>query len=380
MLDGIVVEHRNRGALRAGRARQEAEQGQQEELTLEVFDSLEHAPAQWSELAERAGNVFSTPEWASVWWRHFGAGRPLALHACRDRGGGLAAVLPLYLARRLPLRVLRFIGHGPADQLGPVCDPTAVGQVSAVLRSALARRALPWDLFIGDRLPGGRDWPTLIGGKSLRQEPSPVLEIEGATWEQFLATRSANFREQARRRERKLAREHEVTFRLADRSSLESDLDTLLSLHDMRWGGGSPAFVDRLEAFHREFADVALERGWLRLWMLEVDGSPVAAWHGFRFGGFDSYYQSGRDPGWDRYRVGFVLLVHTIREAFHDGMREYRLLRGGEEYKDRFATRDQGVETVTATRGLGRPGYAIGAAAQRAIPYRLRRRLAGLTE
>ena len=87
MLDRIAVEHRNRGAVSAER-RQEAEQGQQEELTLEVFDSLEHAPAQWSELAERAGNVFSTPEWASVWWRHFGAGRPLALHACRDNARG----------------------------------------------------------------------------------------------------------------------------------------------------------------------------------------------------------------------------------------------------------------------------------------------------
>jgi CelD/BcsL family acetyltransferase involved in cellulose biosynthesis len=42
-----------------------------------------------------------------------------------------------------------------------------------------------------------------------------------------------------------------------------------------------------------------------------------------------------------------VLVAHTLREAIADGMSEYRFLRGDERYKDRFATRDPGVETVT---------------------------------
>lgn len=39
-------------------------------------------------------------------------------------------------------------------------------------------------------------------------------------------------------------------------------------------------------------------------------------------------------------------MTHTMREAFTDGMREYRLLLGSEAYKDRFATEDQEVETL----------------------------------
>ena len=105
-------------------------------------------------------------------------------------------------------------------------------------------------------------------------------------------------------------------------------------------------------SFHREFARCAFERGWLRLWFLEIDGDPVAAWYGFRFGEAESYYQSGRDPAWDRSSVGLVLLAHTIREAMGDGMREYRLLRGGESYKDRFATADPGLQTVARPRGV----------------------------
>jgi hypothetical protein len=44
--------------------------------------------------------------------------------------------------------------------------------------------------------------------------------------------------------------------------------------------------------------------------------------------GVESFYQAGRDPRYDRFKVGAAILEHSIREAFQDRMREYRLLRG----------------------------------------------------
>src|SRR5919206_411850 len=49
---------------------------------------------------------------AETWWEYFGAGRRLLTVGCRDSRGELIAILPLYLWRRLPLRVLRFLGNG----------------------------------------------------------------------------------------------------------------------------------------------------------------------------------------------------------------------------------------------------------------------------
>ena len=69
---------------------------------------------------------------------------------------------------------------------------------------------------------------------------------------------------------------------------------------------------------------------------------PVAALYGFRFAGAESAYQSGRDPAFGQQPVGFVLLAHAVREALTDGMYEFRLLRGGAPYKERFATSDPG--------------------------------------
>src|SRR5207253_3308893 len=123
-----------------------------------------------------------------------------------------------------------------------------------------------------------------------------------------------------------------------------------------------------------EFLSRAAGRGWLRLWFLEVEGRAVAAWLGFRFAGAASYYQAGRDPAWDRYAVGFVLLVHTMRAALEEGCSEYRFLRGGEEFKYRFATDDPGLETFALARG---PAARAAVAAAAAAPRDAVRRLAG---
>ena len=161
--------------------------------------------------------------------------------------------------------------------------------------------------------------------------PSPTLVLTPFdTWDDYLATRSSNFRQDLRRKERKLQRDHELSFRLtADRSRLDRDVDTFFSLHSDRWATGSSLLETSRIAFHREFAGVAFDRGWLRLWFLEIDGDPVAAWYGFRYDGIETYYQAGRALAHTDGSLGVVLLAHTIREALADGIEEYRLGPGG---------------------------------------------------
>jgi CelD/BcsL family acetyltransferase involved in cellulose biosynthesis len=345
------------------------------ELSLERIDDLASVRDEWTALAERAGNPFATFEWADAWWRVYGGERALHVTACRDADGKLVGLLPLYLATNRPVRTLRFLGHGPADQLGPVCAPEDRTAVAAALQRLLTEELRAWDLLLAERLAPSEGWAGLIGGRVVHREESPTLLTGGRSFDEFLASRSRNFREQVRRRDRKLRREHEVDIRLATSETLDADLDMLFRLHEARWSDdGSGALRGERERFHRDFARRALDRGWLRLWVLEADGAPRAAWYGFRFAQADMYYQSGRDPEWERESVGFVLLCHTIGLAFDDGMLEYRLLRGGEEYKGRFASDDPGLETVALARGVRGRGALLAARAARSMPAGARRR------
>jgi CelD/BcsL family acetyltransferase involved in cellulose biosynthesis len=336
-------------------------------LRIEPIDRLESIKTEWSDLAESSNNIFAAWEWTSLWWSHFGRGRELAVAAALDDSDRISAVLPLYFWIKRPGRVLRFLGHGVSDQLGPICHPNALAAATGALVTYLEASGRRWDVFLAEHLPSDEDWPDALGATPLRRESNPVLHNDGRGWDGFLASRSSNFRQQVGRRERNLHRRHEVHYRLADDPArLEEDLDTLFALHSARWSNGNSSFGGTRETFHREFAACALERGWLRLWFLELDGRPVAAWHGFRFGGVESYYQAGRDPAWDAASVGFVLLAHSIRAALTDGVTEYRFLRGDDDYKSRFANRDRTLETLAISSGTRGRTLVTAAAALRA--------------
>jgi CelD/BcsL family acetyltransferase involved in cellulose biosynthesis len=328
----------------------------------------------WSRLAEESGNVFLTWEFAAAWWRHFGNGREPIFGNARRHGRPIA-LLPLHRGGGA-VRTLRFVGAGVADQVGALCAPAELATAGAELRRTLGE--VPHDLFLGERLGGAEDWPALLGAEPRLREASPVLEIETSDWDEFLAGRSANFRQQARKYERRLVRDRGLQYRFCSGpAELDQYLDLVFDLHTMRWGAGTTEFqLEPSRSFHREFARAALERGWLRIWIAELDGRPAAAWYGFRFGGADWSYQSGRDPALDPTSVGWVLTVHAIREAVQDGMRAYKFLLGEEEYKSRFATADHGLESFVIPRTVrGRAGHFASRAAPRlarAVSFRRR--------
>jgi CelD/BcsL family acetyltransferase involved in cellulose biosynthesis len=315
-------------------------------VRLERATTLEPFQETWSSLALQTRNVFSTWEWASVWWRHFGSGRRMDVATVRDAEGKPISLLPLS-RQQLPFcTVLRFIGHGPADELGPVAAPAHRSQAMAALRRLLDSERSA--VFLGDRFPEGTPYG-LLGARPIVTAATPVLRFETRDWNGYLASRSANLRQALRRKERRLL-EAGAVFRLSDPDSLPGDLDTLLALHRERWDGRRTAFLER-EGFHRDFATLASRRGWLRLWLLEVDGVAAAAWLGFRFASVEAYYQAGRARRFDGFSPGLVLLAHTVREAQADGMTEYRFLRGDETFKGRFTDLEPVVETVATARG-----------------------------
>lgn len=319
--------------------------------------------SQWDRLAVLSGSIFATRDWSECWWRHFGHGA--SPEVLTDDESDPRVILPLYRSGRL-VRLLRFIGHGTADQLGPVCDPQHLGLAGQMLRDLARDPSLRWDVMVLHDIPVDATWAP---GEAceMRREASPVACFESSSWEAFLAGKSRNFRQQARRRATRLQDDYSVVYRLASNDTLAADLDTLFRLHSRRWGSAAPFARGAQRRFHEDFAATALARGWLRLWILELDGVPAGVMHGFRFAGADYFQQGGWDPDFDRYSLGFLLCVNAMRAALEDGMSEFRFLRGNEQYKNRFANADRPVRSVALAAGTkGR--LAIKAAQKRPRP------------
>jgi CelD/BcsL family acetyltransferase involved in cellulose biosynthesis len=314
--------------------------------TVDLVDRLEPLREDWVRLAKNGANIFATWEWNELWWRHYGRGRELRVGVAR-RDGEVEALVPLFVWSERPLRLLRLLGHGHGDRLGPIHDSDEPEQAARALRGALS--AVPHDLFVGDWLAGNGEWARALSGRVLRTTGYPILPLAGRSWDELLADTSARFRKNVRQSRNRLERLQAVRFRSADPTTLERDLDAVFRLHRARFGRHRGChFCREYEPFQREFAALALERGWLRLLLLELDGDAVAAEFGFLFENVYFAYQGGRDPGWDRESVGFVLEVETIRRTLEEGAVEFRFLGGEEPYKYRFPTQDPRLETVLA--------------------------------
>ena len=310
---------------------------------------------EWNSLltGSRADCPFLTWEWLHAWWTHLGGGtRRLQLLTVRA-GNELIGVAPLALAcARLPwLSTLEFLGtgHAGSDYLDLIVRRNREEEgVRAMADSLIAqKRTLRLDHLppsslsaqLADEL-AAHGWTSLAASSGV----CPVVTLAGHSWDSYLAMLGAAHRANVRRRMRAIERRFDVCFsRVLSEPERREGLSTLVALHNRRWNrrGGSTAFPTRaLCAFHDEVTRLALEAGWLRLYVLRLDAAPVAALYGFVRTGRFYFYQSAFDERYGQYGIGMVMMGLAIRAAIEEGLLEFDLLYGTESYKQLWA-RDQ---------------------------------------
>ena len=107
-------------------------------------------------------------------------------------------------------------------------------------------------------------------------------------------------------------------------------------LHQERWQsvGLRGSFSDpRSREFQREVAWKFLNRGWLYLSTLSIDGDAASVKFGCIYN--DKFYgiTTGRNIHYLEYNVGHLHILETIKYAISRGLREYDFMQGDEPYK-----------------------------------------------
>src|SRR5437867_2771593 len=109
----------------------------------------------------------------------------------------------------------------------------------------------------------------------------PLIKLSGHSWQSYLASLGPEHRYNFQRRLKNLAKQATVEFESVRTEEQRPEaLAYLIALHHQRWrdrGGSDGLHKPSLLAFHEELSRLALERGWLRLFVLLVDGQPAAS-------------------------------------------------------------------------------------------------------
>jgi CelD/BcsL family acetyltransferase involved in cellulose biosynthesis len=293
-----------------------------------------------------ATTPFQTWEWITSWWRHQGRGRRLVLVA-RD-GEATVGILPLVVTRYrgTPLRQVRFMGAPLSDVQDAITRPERARECVDAFLGHLANERGRWDVADLNDLREGCGIVEVSASLTSELEEHrrcPVIPL-APTWDAFLAGLGRKLRSNINRRRRNVEKDFRAEFSTADRSTLEEGMEALFQLHNLRWRrrGASGAFSSpRVRAFHKEVSARFLERGWLRLHLLRLDGRLRAASYCFQLGERVYNYLPGFDPELARYGPGQLLMAYGIERAIADGAREFDLLRGDESYKYEWKAEDR---------------------------------------
>ena len=313
-------------------------------------NKFERLQPEWDAVIGRDPNatVFQTWEWQYTWWRHFGRGKkPFILLMSSDSDGSPCAIAPLILkpyASR-PLRELAFMGLGVSDYLDIVSLPAYREKAAARAFEQIESSATAWDIVDLHQVRAGSlvDQAGLNGTGDCRREVvdhevCPVVELS-ASWDEYKASLGKSLRFNIGYYERSLRKQYDVEIGLATAESLDAEMDSLFRLHTQRWRSRKLPGVlsgSRIQAFHKEAARRFVDRGWLRLYYLKLDGVTRASLYCFAFSDSVYYYLGGFDPELSKYGPGTILTARAIRDAIEDGRSRFDLLRGCEDYKLRW--------------------------------------------
>ena len=310
---------------------------------------------EWTGLLDRspADCLFLTWEWLYTWWTHLGAGRRLFIVTVR-RGGELIAIAPLAIsagrrASLAPLSSLTFLGTGSvgSDYLDVIVARDREAEAYEGLARCLA--AQPFALHLAQIHRGTSAIAGLAGrlarlGWRCAERPAdfcPFIPIRDLSWGAYLASLDGHHRSNWKRRLANLGKAFAMHFERVETEGQRAEaLGAFFALHSQRWEGrgGSTAFYsDALREFHEAWTRVALGRGWLRFFLMRLDGRPVGAIYGFRYRGTFGFYQTGFDPAYARHGIGQVMIGLSIKSAIEEGADEYDLLHGTERYKSDWA-------------------------------------------
>jgi CelD/BcsL family acetyltransferase involved in cellulose biosynthesis len=327
----------------------------------EVIHNLEELriySTEWNQLLLKSNKgFFLTWEWVSTWWEFFGENSLLFVIVVKDANGKLVGIAPLKISPRkifgvVPVRMVEFVGYGSPvspEYLDFIVPGQNYGEIVTEIVSALMNNKRSWDILVLSDVD--ENSPVLPLLRRLFSEKNmlvwqrafnvcPYLKLP-STWNELLNSYSHSMRGAIRATRRKLESSCAVRFVIVDDiTSLPQTFERAAGLHNLsrqkKGERGSFSKKDYL-AFHLKLSQIIANKGWLYLAFLEIDQRPVAFRYGFLYEQKYYDYQTGYDPEFEKYRVGWATLGYIMEDLITRSVREYDFLRGGHGYKWRWA-------------------------------------------
>ena len=324
-------------------------------LELHQISEVKDLELGWNQLLSRCvdKSPFSTYEWLTLWWKHFGRNKELKFFFAEKEGKVSLAIPVMYSTCRVfGLRRCRvaFVASPDSDyQIFLVNDfRRATESLNELIESIMNDSHA--DCIVFSEVPEASATARLLenlNGKSFAVSSRlisscPYVSLPNS-FEVFLQSLGSNLRRNLKVWERQATKDYRVEFKMYDKvGTIKEAMTSLFELHQKRQRsvGNCGSFTNLSERnFHLDLAEAFAEKGWLALCFLTFNDKPVSTVYAYEFNGKLYAYLCGFDPEYAKYRPGYLAFKNIMRYATKKSLNEFDFLRGHEEYKSRWRTK-----------------------------------------
>ncbi len=307
-------------------------------VTQETFETLhslwvdiEH-PLEWNCL-------FVLPGWLKVWWSVFSNESSPYISAVRDKEK-LIGIAPLLVKGE----EARFIGDPDVcDYQDFIVAPGMGREFFEALINHLRQQGIR-SLDLNTVRADSKVLTELVAvAKSLECEifctPEDVtLELDlPSSWDEFLSKLTGKQRHEVRRKLRRLNEAGEVNYRVLEGfNEVMDEMETFLALFGLSRSDKAAFMTSQMSTYFCSLAESMAKANLLKLYFLDLDGTPAAAVMCFDYNSTIYLYNNGYDGRFSSLSVGLLSKVLTIKDSIVRGRKKYDFLKGTEEYKHRL--------------------------------------------
>lgn len=345
-------------------------------LKVVEFNEFKDLKDYWNDCLMQSldNNIFSTWEWLSTWWKHFGEGKNLVILSVESEKE-ILAIAPFVLSKcnffgLHGFKKLSFVGSPDSDYNSLILKERNVKLLELIFN--YLNDHIDWDYLELKDIPENSGTIDLLRSMCLKRRHKywderqstlcPFLILPNSM-DVFMKRLSKSMRENLRRYSRKLEREYRVELKNYDEiGSIEEAMETFFQLHQKRWEskGDLGAFhKPQMRNFHIDIAKCFAKKGWLRLYFLTANDEPVSTHYSFEYNQKIYFYLGGWDPEYSKYMVGSLFMMYDIEKCIQKGLKEYDLMRGIEPYKMKWTKEvRKNINLSFARKGLSSRIYS----------------------
>jgi len=280
--------------------------------------------------------IFVLPNWLRSWWQSFGADDDLCLLSVRDNDE-VIGIAPL----RVRGKEAYFIGDSDVcDYLDLVSVPeketdflsVVIGYLREIGVAHLNLAPVRQSSALWTHLPYeiARDCGCEV---ALDQEEVLVEMDLPDSWEEYLNLLTTKQRREVKRKLNKLANAGTANYRVYNSADA---INTFLELFGRNKEDKVAFMTSRMEAFFISIAKSMAEVDILKIGVLELESSLVAAVMCFDYKGIVYLYNSAYDSAYGYLSVGLISKIMCIKDSIEKGKKSFNFLKGAEEYKYRL--------------------------------------------